>query len=231
MYTAALLIILVVFLMWVLSVMYRPPMATCAYMMPPMPPAPTCHPAGLVSMDAGLGRPLADVPSGFVASNPPMSVVEPSVNLGIGLDRGTVITNVDPGITEDDNLCPPDEPMPCPSNLQWQNTLPGCGSFHIPAKQNLGRSYLTDSRVWQGDLNPLIQERAALMAKEWDPYEHQKARQAWMQFLSTNSSAISDRYMKPISSVADAGKTLGMYGASGNAGVPGWCAMDEVSPS
>lgn len=87
------------------------------------------------------------------------------------------------------------DPAPCPENVEWQNTWAGCGSFHIPLKS---KKYPLDGRVWQGDLNPKLQERQALLAKEWDPYAHMRARQAWMQFIAADFSSRSDKYMKPI---------------------------------
>lgn len=98
----------------------------------------------------------------------------------------------------------PDEEVPCPQEIVWQNSFPGCGSFHIPIE---GKSYFRDERLWQGDLNPKIQERYALMDKGWDPYKHMNARQAWMQFIATNNSSQSDKYMKAIDDLTDVDTT------------------------
>lgn len=241
MYTAAILIILLVFGVWVLDHVTRGSMAR-APAAPPCAPPPTsapskCGPSSMAT--AGLlavERPLAAVPQGgaleaAVADVPDVDATRPIINLGVGIHDGTPITNLDPGVTPQDNLCPPEQPAPCANDLQWQNTLPGCGTFHVPAKNGLPRSYITDSRVWQGDLNPLIQERAALLAKQWDPYEHMRSRQAWMQFLATNFSARSDRHMRPISSLEQAGQPLNNFATAANPGVPGWCAMNEVTPT
>jgi hypothetical protein len=98
----------------------------------------------------------------------------------------------------------PQEEVPCPQEIVWQNSFPGCGSFHIPIE---GKSYFRDERLWQGDLNPKIQERYALMDKGWDPYKHMNARQAWMQFIATNNSSQSDKYMKAIDDLTDVDTT------------------------
>lgn len=98
----------------------------------------------------------------------------------------------------------PDGPPPCPEEVVWRNTFPGCGSFHIPIE---GKNYFRDERLWQGDLNPKIQERFALIGKGWDPYEYMNARQAWMQFIATNNSTQSDKYMKPIDDLTDVDTT------------------------
>jgi hypothetical protein len=98
----------------------------------------------------------------------------------------------------------PEEEVPCPQEIVWQNSFPGCGSFHIPFE---GKSYFRDERLWQGDLNPKIQERYALMDKGWDPYKHMNARQAWMQFIATNNSSQSDKYMKAIDDLTDVDTT------------------------
>jgi len=93
------------------------------------------------------------------------------------------------------------EPQPCGMETVWNNTFQGCGSFHVPAK---AKNYAFDSRIWQGDLNPKLQERQALMAKEWNPYEHMRGRQAYMQFLSTNlASSRRDPYTRPIDDLND----------------------------
>jgi len=93
-----------------------------------------------------------------------------------------------------------DQPDPCEDEVVWRNSFPGCGSFHIPLK---AKNYSIDHRVWQGDLNPKLQERMALLDKEWNPYEHQRARQAYMQFISTNFSSKSDKYMEAIDDIDD----------------------------
>ena len=93
-----------------------------------------------------------------------------------------------------------DQPDPCEEEVVWRNSFPGCGSFHIPLK---AKNYSIDHRVWQGDLNPKLQERMALLDKEWNPYEHQRARQAYMQFISTNFSNKSDKYMEAIDDIDD----------------------------
>jgi hypothetical protein len=98
----------------------------------------------------------------------------------------------------------PEEEVPCPQDVVWRNTFPGCGSFHIPIE---GKSYFRDERLWQGDLNPKIQERFALMDKGWDPYKHMNARQAWMQFIATNNSSQSDKYMKAVDDLTDVNTT------------------------
>lgn len=98
----------------------------------------------------------------------------------------------------------PEEEVPCPQEVVWRNSFPGCGSFHIPIE---GKSYFRDERLWQGDLNPKIQERYALMDKGWDPYKHMNARQAWMQFIATNNSSQSDKYMKAIDDLTDVDTT------------------------
>jgi hypothetical protein len=86
-------------------------------------------------------------------------------------------------------------PQPCAMEPVWNNTFQGCGTFHVPAK---AKNYPFDPRVWQGDLNPKLQERQALMAKEWDPYQHFRGRQAMLQFLSTNLNNRKDPYTRPI---------------------------------
>lgn len=229
MYTAALLLIFAVFVVWALATITQS-----------QAPGACSGVAAMPVLPVNVARPMndastLDVQDVHQASNAVSEqyagLSDGAVNLGVGIRDGTPITNLDAGVSPQDNLCPPEQEPPCPNNLQWQNTLPGCGSFHIPARVGLPRSYITDSRVWQGDLNPLIQERAALLAKEWDPYEHIKARQAWMQFLSTNFSARSDRHMRPISSLEQAGQPLNMYGSASNPGVPGWCALNEVDPT
>lgn len=91
-------------------------------------------------------------------------------------------------------------PDPCADDVVWRNSFPGCGSFHIPMK---GKDYAIDQRVWQGDLNPKLQERMALLEKEWDPYAHQRSRQAYMQFIATNFSSKSDKYMEAIDDLDD----------------------------
>lgn len=91
-----------------------------------------------------------------------------------------------------------EQDQPCDEEEVWQNSFPGCSSFHIPIE---GGDPAHDHRVWQGDLNPLLQERMALQAKEWNPYEHMRARQAWMQFLSQNMSGLSDQHTRPIDSL------------------------------
>lgn len=91
-------------------------------------------------------------------------------------------------------------PDPCGEDVVWRNSFPGCGSFHIPLK---AKNYAIDPRVWQGDLNPKLQERMALLEKEWDPYAHQRARQAYLQLLSTNFSSKSDKYMEAIDDLDD----------------------------
>lgn len=91
-------------------------------------------------------------------------------------------------------------PDPCPDDVVWRNSFPGCGSFHVPMK---GKNYAIDQRVWQGDLNPKLQERMALLEKEWDPYAHQRSRQAYMQFIATNFSSKSDKYMEAIDDLDD----------------------------
>jgi hypothetical protein len=91
-------------------------------------------------------------------------------------------------------------PDPCGEDVVWRNSFPGCGSFHIPLK---AKDYAIDARVWQGDLNPKLQERMALLEKEWDPYAHQRARQAYLQLLATNFSSKSDKYMEAIDDLDD----------------------------
>jgi len=98
----------------------------------------------------------------------------------------------------------PDEGVPCPQEVVWRNTFPGCGSFHIPVE---GKDYFRDDRLWQGDLNPKIQARYALMGKQWDPYEYMDARQAWLQFIATNNSTQSDKYMRAIDDLTDVDAT------------------------
>jgi len=98
------------------------------------------------------------------------------------------------------NLECTDEPAPCEESVVWKNTFPGCGSFHIPLES---KNYIIDERVWQADLNPKIQERAALLGKEWDPYQHMRARQAYLQFISANFSDKSDPYMEAIEDLDD----------------------------
>lgn len=98
----------------------------------------------------------------------------------------------------------PDGPPPCPEEVVWRNTFPGCGSFHIPIE---GKNYFRDERLWQADLNPKIQERYALIGKGWDPYEYMNSRQAWMQFIATNNSTQTDKYMKPIDDLTDVDTT------------------------
>lgn len=93
-----------------------------------------------------------------------------------------------------------EQPDPCEEEVVWRNSFPGCGSFHIPLK---AKNYSMDHRVWQGDLNPKLQERMALLDKEWNPYEHQRARQAYMQFIATNFSSKSDKYMEAIDDIDD----------------------------
>lgn len=95
-------------------------------------------------------------------------------------------------------------PDPCGDDVVWRNSFPGCGSFHIPMK---GKDYAIDQRVWQGDLNPKLQERMALLEKEWDPYAHQRSRQAYMQFIATNFSSKSDKYMEAIDDLDDVDAT------------------------
>jgi hypothetical protein len=98
----------------------------------------------------------------------------------------------------------PDEGVPCPQDVVWRNTFPGCGSFHIPVE---GKDYFRDDRLWQGDLNPKIQARYALMGKQWDPYEYMDARQAWLQFIATNNSTQSDKYMRAVDDLTDVDAT------------------------
>jgi hypothetical protein len=98
----------------------------------------------------------------------------------------------------------PEEDVPCPQEVVWRNSFPGCGSFHIPIE---GKSYFRDERLWQGDLNPKIQERYAVMAQGWDPYKYMNARQAWMQFIATNNSSQSDKYMKAVDDLTDVDTT------------------------
>lgn len=98
----------------------------------------------------------------------------------------------------------PDEGVPCPQEVVWRNTFPGCGSFHIPVE---GKDYFRDDRLWQGDLNPKIQARYALMGKQWDPYEYMDARQAWLQFIATNNSTQSDKYMRAVDDLTDVDAT------------------------
>lgn len=86
-------------------------------------------------------------------------------------------------------------PQPCAMEPVWNNTFQGCGTFHVPAK---AKNYPFDARVWQGDLNPKLQERQALIAKEWNPYQHFRGRQAMLQFLSTNLNNRKDPYTRPI---------------------------------
>lgn len=91
-------------------------------------------------------------------------------------------------------------PQPCAMEAVWNNTFQGCGTFHVPAK---AKDYAFDSRIWQGDLNPKLQERQALLAKEWNPYQHMRGRQAMMQFLSTNLNNRKDPYTRPIDDLSD----------------------------
>lgn len=98
----------------------------------------------------------------------------------------------------------PDEGVPCPQDVVWRNTFPGCGSFHIPLE---GKDYFRDDRLWQGDLNPKIQARYALMGKQWDPYEYMNSRQAWLQFIATNNSTQSDKYMRAVDDLTDVDAT------------------------
>jgi len=99
--------------------------------------------------------------------------------------------------------CPETE-VPCPQEVVWRNSFPGCGSFFVPIE---GKDYFKDDRLWQGDLNPKIQERYAVMAKEWDPYQYMNSRQAWMQFIATNNSTQSDKYMRAIDDITDVDTT------------------------
>ena len=98
----------------------------------------------------------------------------------------------------------PQMDVPCPQEVVWRNTFPGCGSFFIPIE---GKDYFRDDRLWQGDLNPKIQERYAVMEKQWDPYQYMNSRQAWTQFIATNNSAQSDKYMRAIDDLTDVDTT------------------------
>lgn len=90
------------------------------------------------------------------------------------------------------------ETPPCAPQVEWRNIYPGCGSFHIPLT---GKVAPKDNRIWQGDLNPLIQERMALLNKDPNPYEFMNARQAWIQFISTNWDGRKDPYTRAVSSL------------------------------
>lgn len=179
-----------------------------------MPGEPTAHAVG----HPGLAAPQQDMATHASNASSPVAAVksmpasDPPFNNGTEFNYGAVTEGARSLATVAmaqvqaqrarepiDFECSP-EAVPCPDTVVWQNTFPGCGSFHIPLE---GKDYAKDNRIWQADLNPLIQERAALMAKEWNPYEHMQARQAYMQFIATNFSSKSDKYMKPISDLED----------------------------
>lgn len=154
------------------------------------------------------GSPLAlDMPAPVSApfGSGVMDTVDTSQTDSMQLLGATVLANHLAQRQEDPiELQCTEEEVPCPQEVVWRNSFPGCGSFHIPIE---GKSYFKDDRLWQGDLNPKIQERYAVMGKEWDPYQYMNARQAWMQFIATNNSSQSDKYMHAIDDLTDVDTT------------------------
>jgi hypothetical protein len=45
------------------------------------------------------------------------------------------------------------------------------------------------------------------MGKQWDPYEYMNSRQAWLQFIATNNSTQSDKYMRAVDDLTDVDAT------------------------
>jgi hypothetical protein len=196
-------VIIVVFLVFVTASMapQAPSGApTHAQMVTMIPATSTTMPMSVMQSMEDQVAPMA-TPFGSGA----MDTVDTSQEESAALLGATVLAHHMAQAQEDPmELQCPEEEVPCPQEVVWRNSFPGCGSFHIPIE---GKSYFRDERLWQGDLNPKIQERYALMDKGWDPYKHMNARQAWMQFIATNNSSQSDKYMKAIDDLTDVDTT------------------------
>lgn len=98
------------------------------------------------------------------------------------------------------NNCQTDPPA-CPLETVWKASFIGCPSTYV--KTEPCKNYTLDRRLWQADLNPLLMERGMLSGKEWNPYEHMHARQAWMQFISRDFSSRKDKYCREINSIEE----------------------------
>ena len=114
--------------------------------------------------------------------------IHPHLGVGLGNEDPFCTTS-----TTDDNILNEEK-------VDWNAQFIGCPSSSV---RRVCKSYPHDNRLWQADLNSLMQERSMMINREWNPYEHMQSRQKYMQFLSSNLQSRSDQYMKPIHSLSD----------------------------
>jgi len=89
--------------------------------------------------------------------------------------------------------CP--NPPNCSERVGWQARFKGCQTT-FDDRGTTCEVAPRGARYWVADLDPLIMERSRIAGAQWNPYEHMRARQMWVQFAMADKRKDTDPYTK-----------------------------------